>query len=820
MRNSQFKFIYIILFFLFAPTLLFSQKIKVTGIVTQSGNGTPIPYSSVSLTNTNNETLVFGQLTDNKGKFTLEVPPGEYNITVDQAGYESYFDQKNLFVNTFLGKLSMEPSGNVKDIDAIVIQGTKPIYKVELDKKVYDVSQDLTAKTGTLSDVMQNVPSVSVDVEGTVSLRGNENVKILIDGKPSAMLGINDTAEALKSISAAMVDKIEVVTNASARYEASGTAGIINIITKKNVKKGLTGNFQVLGGTPQLYGTNVNLGYGKEKWNWFANAGFRYGKNNGNVKNQYTGYDTNGLQDEYSEQNSKRNRERTSFNANTGFNFDFDKNNSLSTSIGYKYNISNYLSTTYYNNTYFPSLLQTFSERKERQNRNNYGIDGNLNFTHKFSKKNNTLTVDGTFNYSVDNSDSNIFDNKLGKNKNNNTQTGFMLKSDYVLPFKEGSQLEAGVRTDFSKIKTDFSLDELTSGNTHWINNPEYTDKTNYEENILSAYLQYGNKWGNFSFLAGLREETSFIIVQSEKSQSDTHKNYTDLFPTLHLNYDVTEKSQIQLSYSRRINRPKSRMLVSYKNLSDDKNTFSGNPDLDPSYTNSFELGYNIQYRVWGITPSIYYQRTEDPFQKVTISDPLGNLNTSPINLGHENRYGGELSYTINPYKWWRIFGDVNLFQYKNYGSHTYQKLDPITQTSTSITENLNKSGFTWQTRLNMTVKFPENFNFQLQGNYMAPNKSGQNKNKETFGMDLGLSKDILKGQGTILFNIQDVFKSRKRKTDTWGADFYRYSEMQWRPRQFTISFTYRINKENAKKGKKNRQENSIGNSLDDDMGM
>lgn len=819
MRNLPLTYKFIPLFFLFTTVLLFSQTIKITGVVTQSGNEVPIPYSSISLTNTANKTLIFGQLTDNKGKFTLEVPPGEYNITVDQAGYESYFDQKNLQADTFLGNLSIEPTGKEKEIDAVVIKGTRPIYKVELDKKVYDVSQDLTAKTGTLSDVMQNVPSVSVDVDGTVSLRGNENVKILIDGKPSAMLGINDTAEALKSISADMVDRIEVVTNASARYEAAGTAGIINIITKKNVKKGLTGSVQLLGGTPQLYGTNLNLGYGKEKWNWFANAGFRYGKNDGNVKNQYTGFDSNGLQDEYSEQDSKRKRERTSFNANTGFNFNFDKNNSLSTSVGYKYDISNYLSTTHYNNTAFPSLIQTYSERKERQNRNNYAIDGNLNFTHNFIKKGNTLTVDGNFNYNVDDSDSHIFDKTLGINKNNNTQTGFMLKSDYVLPFKEGSQLEAGVRTDFSKIKTNFSLDECTPPGNSWINNPDYTDNTNYEENIFSAYVQYGNKWGGFSFLAGLREESSFIKVQSAQSKSDINKKYTDLFPTLHLNYDITEKSQLQISYSRRINRPRSRMLIPYKNLSDDKNTFSGNPDLDPSYTNSFELGYNMQYRVWGITPSIYYQRTQDPFQDVTISDASGNLNTSPINIGHENRYGGELSYNVNPYKWWRIFGDVNLFKYESYGIHSYQKTDPTTGNSTLITENLDKNGFTWRTRLNTTLKLPENFNFQLQGNYMAPTKSGQNKNKEMYGMDLGISKDILKGQGTILFNIQDVFESRKRKTRTWGEDFYRYSDMQWRPRQFTLSFTYRFNKDTTKKDKKNRQEN-MSNSMDDDMGM
>ena len=395
-----------------------------------------------------------------------------------------------------------------------------------------------------------------------------------------------------------------------------------------------------------------------------------------------------------------------------------------------------------------------------------------------------------------------------------------MLKSDYVLPFKEGSQLEAGMRADYSKIKSDFSLNEFK--NNSWVVNPDQTDNTVYQENILSSYLQYGNKWGGFSFLTGLREETSIIKVVSRQANSTITKNYTDLFPTLHLNYDLTEKSQLQISYSRRIFRPDSRMLIPYKNISDDRNTRQGNPDLDPSYINSFELGYNLQQSNWGITPSLYYQRTQDPLQFITTSDPLGNLNTMPTNLGHENRYGGELSYSVNPYKWWKIFGDVNLFQYESYGNYSYEKINTITGSTTLVTENLDKKGFTWRTRMSMTVKLPENFNFQLQGNYMAPFKNGQNKSKEMYGMDLGISKDILKGQGTFLFNIQDVFDSKKRKYKTYGDDFYRYSEMQWRPRQFTLSFTYRFNNSNDKRSnnKKNRQQNTDTNSDFDDINM
>ncbi|MDR1876268.1 MAG: outer membrane beta-barrel family protein, partial [Flavobacteriaceae bacterium] len=419
--------------------------------------------------------------------------------------------------------------------------------------------------------------------------------------------------------------------------------------------------------------------------------------------------------------------------------------------------------------------------------------------------------------YTTEDSDSDIYDSKLGKSLNFNNRKGFMVKSDYVLPFKEGSQLEAGVRTDYSKTETDFSLKQTEYGADSWILDPNYTDTTQYEENTLSAYVQYGNKFGNFSFLAGLREETSIIKVQSVKENSTISKNYTDLFPTLHLNYNLTEKSQLQLSYSRRIDRPRSRMLIPYKNLSDDRNTFQGNPDLNPSYTDSYELGFNIQQRTWGLTPSVYYQRTDGPFQPITTSDALGNLNTMPVNIGYENRYGGELSYSITPYKWWRIFGEFNLFQYENFGSNTYTTTDPVTGLPVEKTEDLDRSGFAWRARLNTSVRLPDLFNIQLQGDYMAPREVGQNNMKEMYGLNLGISRDVLKGQGTILFNIQDIFNSRMRKSETFGEDFYRYSEMQWRPRQFTLSFTYRFSKD-VKNDRKNRQRNERGNNNNFDI--
>ena len=809
--------------FLTVSISVFSQTtIKVEGVVTGSSDKNPIPYASITMTRAGESKDVFGGMADNNGKFSIDVMPGEYNITVDQAGFETFYDIRSFSENTKGIVIVLDPAIKEKELEGVVIQGTKPIYKVELDKKIYDVTQDLTARSGSLSDVLANVPSVSVDVDGTVNLRGNSNVKIMIDGKPSAMLGITNTGDALRMIPADQIESIEVITNASARYEASGTAGIINIITKKTQKRGITGSIQVQGGIPQSYGTTLNLGYGKKTWSWFGNASFRYSKPKGINNNTYMGYNDdapNGI-DSLAIQRGKSIRERSNFNARTGFNVDIDNKNNLNVSAGYRTNRSNsHNNNTYNSYSYYfadpnnpdnfisdPNPNPIFSERNELQHGNSYGIDGNLTFTHKFDKEGSTFTLDGNYNYSTDDSNSNINDTSIGLQRTltNNVRNSFTMKADYVLPLKKGSQFEAGARADYSKIKSDFAVDTFDPDADIWKNIPDFTGLTNYESSVLASYMQYGNTWGDFSFLAGLRTETTSTKVDATGGFSSSYdKTYTDLFPTLHLNYNFSDDDQLQFSYSRRIDRPQGRMLLPFFNYSDNKNTFHGNPDLKPNYTDSYELGYNIQKKSWSITPSVYYQRTNDIMQTFTFKDNEGSLATMPVNVGHQDRFGGNLSYQLNPYKWWRMFGEFNFFGYKNVGQYENQSYD--------------KKDFSWNTRLNMTFKLPQSFNVQIQGFYRGAMATGQNSSKGMFMLSSGISKDILKGQGTILFNVRDLLNQGMRKMKTYGEDFYRYSEQQYRPRQFTLSFTYRFSKMSENKRTKKQQNNDQDNSQQDE---
>lgn len=816
MSKNKLKGILLFLSFWFYG-LLFSQnnKITITGTVVNSLDDSAVPYSSVSFVNSTDDKQVFGNLCDEKGNFKIEINSGEYRITVKQTGFETYYDLRNFTENTNVGKLSLDQTSKVKTLDNVVVTAKTPVYKVELDKRVYDVSQDLTAKSGTLSDVLQNVPSVSVDVDGTVSLRGNDNVTILIDGKPSALLGISNVADALKMIPSDMVEKIETITNASARYEASGTAGIINIVTKKNRKRGVTGSVEAFAGSPQLYGSNLNIGYGNNKFNWFANAGVRYSKAKGINDGNSINFDDAGNVEERFSQNGKRGSESTGVNGSTGFNYNFDDLNSISATVNFRSSTESNLNKINY---WYKFPTESASVRKEYEDETDLGLGGNFGFVHLFKKgTEHKLTIDGSLNYSTEDGDSDIYESSINpstglyewqKSGNFNKQNNFMLKSDYIYPFKEGGQFEAGLRTDFKTNYNNFYLNNYDFGTETWSGDSQYTGITNYSENIYAAYAQYGNKFGGFSFLAGLRMEDSQIKVESA-GMSEIKKDYTKLFPTLHLNYNLNDDNQLQISYSRRIDRPRSRDLIPFFGVSDSKSIFSGNPDLNPSYTNSFEIGYSFQKNKLNLTPSLYYQRTEDQKQMFTSRIDDNIIKTMPVNAGYQDRFGGELAYSYNPFAWWRMFGQFNFFNYKNKGSYN---------TGTYV-QTFDSDGFSWTTRLSMNFKPIKTNTIQIQGDYRGEQKTAQNIRKAMFGMNLAVSQEMLKGKGTLLFNVQDVFNSRKRKVESFGEDFYREMEMQWRPRQFTLTFTYRFANPPKNNKKNNRPQNGDGSDDFDDMG-
>lgn len=819
------------MFIMICAGLNAQDLIKIKGKVLLSDNK-PVEFTTISLENAE-EGLVAEAATNAKGEFTIEAKAGTYILVVEPLGYDVIEKQVDLKSTTDLGTFIAKTSQTVS-LDAAVITAEKPIYKVELDKKVYDMANDPMSQGQTLSDALANVPSVAVDAEGNVSLRGNDNVKFLIDGKPSGMLGVSDIGEALKNIPAENVERIELVTNPSARYEASGSAGIINIVLKKGTNTGFNGSVTLNGGIPETVGGNVNLNYKTKKFNIFGNLGTRYSNRKGEGRVFTTNFDqdTRVITD-YRSTDRDNDRLRRNYNIRLGGEYYLDDKNTLGLSAGYRYNNGNNNSLVDYN--YFSNTMQflknEYNVQDEKEIENNFDVD--FNYKHEFDKKGHEFSFTGRFSTQKEDADGNVLnyltadDISLRLTDNLEKQNTVVLTADYVRPIGEKGKFELGARADFNDNKTNnktfTSVDNVLTPDTNFFANVDN------QQNVLAAYAQFGNAIGEkFQYFAGLRLESSDMQIDNKTNGESISKKYTDLFPTLTLNYKFTQKNELQFSYSRRVRRPMGFMLMPFFSATDDRNVRNGNPDLDPTYTNSFELSYITTVGKLMVTPSVFYQRTTDminQFQRQYTREQEDNNGATafqdvfvskPINVGDEDRYGLDLTATYRPFKWWNLMFNVNLFGYSRTGYYEEFNESIDKETGETITkldsQDFSGDGFSSRGRLSSNFVLPGDFKVQLAGNYMGSMKTAQQNTKENLSMDFSLSKDFFNKRATLTFNIRDVFDSRRREMTTFAADYTNYENMRWMVRSFNLAFTYRFKNTNDKD--RNRQRPDGGDEM------
>ncbi|MFC6267768.1 TonB-dependent receptor domain-containing protein [Frigoriflavimonas asaccharolytica] len=815
----------VIAFLLLASSLAFSQeKLPITTKIVDSQN-LPVAYASISFSNSESITNSDAALSDEEGNITLSLMPGKYTITIEAFDFKKAVFTRTIekpgeienFKIEFAKSENLTPTQNIEGV-VIQAQSTKP-YRVELDKKVYDPSSDLISKGGNLQDVLANVPSIAVDTDGTVSMRGNSNIRFLINGKPSALLGIDSGADALRSIPADQIDRIEVITNPSSKFEASGSAGILNIILKKTKGRGfngtVTGN---LGYLPQT-SLNANLSWKVNNWNYFVNGGGGYNERESKNTNDAKYFDSNNSITGYTEQDSKNTNKNDSYNVNTGFNVDITDKTSINASGLLRTFESESFSNVNYKTLDASKNLLDNSRRYTVGNGDNFTWQVDAGLDHKFDDKGQILTAsislqqsDNKNNSLVEESSNNIFilNNNINQNTINKTLVG---KVDYELPIGEKSKVEAGYRIDQNTNDYDYKVTEsFDQVNFNVLN--DFTSKTIYKERTQAAYAQFKSKTGKVGYQLGLRAENSNITVDFNNlsgTNSDIKKNYTGLFPSVFLSYDVGENddNQLLLNYSRRINRPRSYFLIPFSSFSDNRNQFFGNPDLNPEYTNSFELGYAIQKKKFTINPTLYYKRTVGETQFVVTRENLtsDNFVTRPYNIGAETQYGLDLNFTADILPWYKVLGSMELFGYKVEGM-----FDDPALVSTPI--DFSGDGFSSRLRLTNTFKIDKTFNMQLQGFYSGGEKTAFQDRKGLYTINFGASKTVLNGDGTITFNIQDIFNTRARTVTSFGDGFERESYNQWNPRQVSLGFSYRFKqgeKVTQKKAKRDINNNGGG---------
>ena len=813
MYDKKFPAIYILLTLLSLP--VFSQVTVrnnepgdpiIMGKIIDAETGEPVEFATISILNEKDSSLVGGGTSNDQGVFRIGTKPGNYVVKISFISYETKVINNVIITqaNPEFKFGEIELSGSVQALAEVEITAERSRLEMDLDKRVFVVQKDISNLGGSATDVLDNIPSVMVDAEGNVSLRGNDGVRILINGQQSGMLGI-DGVSGLKSIPANLIERVEVVTNPSARYDAEGSAGMINIILKENQKGGFNGNFDVTVGYPQQYNANLNLNYRVKDFNFFVNygAGYREGPGNSYTRRDYT---VDGVFNRL-DQTQDINRTGLSNTVRFGAEYNINSKNMISGSFMYRTSDDENTGDIDYreyeeisnNLELVGASIRNNVEKEDQEN-----LEYNINYSRTFEQKGRDLKASLRYNTGPEREMTDIIEQVLNiqdftvdydadalyqRSDNNENQSNLVFQADYVQPISEQGKLEVGVKSSMREISNDYYVEEQNEDGD-WETLANLSNEFSYDETIHAAYLIYGNKVNRFSYQGGLRAEFTDISTSLVQTDEYNNKNYSNFFPSAHVTYDLLNGNSTQISYSRRLRRPRFRDLIPFSDYSNPQSIRSGNPDLDPEMTDSYELAYIKNWPKSSVTSSVYYRHSNGVIQWVSEVDEEGVTTRSPDNLSTGNSYGVEFVVDKEIAEWWNINGSFNFFRSIIDGGPLEEELGV----------DLSSDTYSWMTRANSKMSLPGDIDLQMMLFYMAPREQAQSRRKSMTSLDVALTKDILNDKATLSFKVSDVFNSRMFRNETFGENFYLDSEFRWRRRTFLLNFSYRLNQKKSRK--------------------
>lgn len=789
----------------FCQNLNFAQtggKSQVKGKVIDALTSEPLSFASIRISNSADNKLITGNITNEKGEFSIPTPYGSFVVEIEYMGY------KNLKTSTFslskdnpnhdFGTIKLESSANA--LKEVVVQAEKSTMEMKLDKRVFNVGKDLANAGGSASDILTNIPSVSVDPEGGIKLRGSDNVKILIDGKPSGLVSFKGGA-GLQSLQASMIERVEIITNPSARYEAEGMAGIINIILKKDQKQGFNGSFDIITGQPVNYGGAANINYRHKKVNFFVNYSLAYNirPGRGSIYQERQNGDSTFILKQ------SNNGTITGFNTNIrgGLDYFFNDKNTLTASYLYRRSKASRITNLRYEDYIFTSTnLTGISQRQQIEKETEPNSEYVLSYKKTYAKKGQEFNAEVRF---LDNWESSnqlftqeyftpkeapITNKSLVQNSlNDEYEKQYLLQVDYVQPIGKEGKFETGARSSFRDMVNDYVVNQKNESG-QFVVVPGLKNYFIYNENIHAAYAILGNKTNKVSYQAGVRAEWTDVKTTLRETNEINPRKYANLFPSVHFSYELAKENSLQLSYSRRVRRPFYNDLSPFSTFSDNRNFNSGNPNLNPEFSNVYELGHIKYFEKGSIGSSVYYRDTDNKIERIRQVNATGFATTRPENLLSERAYGVEFMSQYSPFKWWKLDFNFNLFHANIDGSN--------------IDKTYIRETNSWFVRQTSKFSLPKGLDVQLRANYEAKQKTVQGSRLPIYYFDLSASKDILKGNGTLNFSILDVFNTRRFRSITEGINFRTESNFQARRRQFNLTLNYRIKQtKGTGKGKK-----------------
>lgn len=796
--------------------------IDIKGKITDATTKDIIEFVNVSIYD-NNGNLVKGAITDLDGNYIIQdIGKGSYTMKVSYVGYRTVEKKINVDGSKNM-TLNLSMREDTELLDEVEIVAEKPQMIFDIDKRIFNADHDLTSLGGSASDLLSNIPSIEVDSEGTVSLRGDEGVTIWINGKDSGLTSDNQS-QILEQLPAETIDRVEVITNPSSKYSSEGSAGIINIILKKNINIGYYGGVQARATTAGMYNASGNINYSKGKWDMFLNVGYRH--HNGKSE----GYDNRTMNDgTYLNQTSEGKRKGDNMFTRLGVTFHPTFKDDISLNgFGMFGGGSNNRTINYLSN--MPGTYQS-AVRKTLGNDDMNGGNISMDYMHRFSEKSylsasasyNVWGMDGSTDYLQDSQYADRTESSVQKQSSHMNNNGWEFTADYSNQITENHKIETGYK---GELRSEHSPIETLSGTSYGNLVPQnnlYND-FRYDSDIHALYVSYSGKINNFGIQAGLRGEYTLTDAETKYKNTngeimfDTYKtDYLDLFPSLFLSYSLPNNNEIQVNYTRRLRRPRGHMLNSFRNITDSTNISYGNPSLSPQYSNVFEVNYIKTWGLHTLTASAYYRGADNVFERITYMDENEIMNTTWFNVTESKSIGVEL---VAKNKLFNNILDltttVNLYYFKLDGFEFYDS-----RTGNLLATGDSEENFSWDARMIANVKLPYDINLQVTGRYRSKRTVAQGYRKPSYSLDAGLRKSFLDNRLSVAVNARDLLDSRKRQSITIGDDFRQESSNSFIGRNIgiTISYSFGNLKEMLKK-QANRQQNSNSANEEDDYFM
>lgn len=786
------------IFFLFTIKTLLTPLLAqvqergiITGKVIDANSRIPLEYATISIFTENDSILMDGIMVGKEGIFSLKIFTGHYYITCDYLGYESkiisdlYLTEKESTLD--LGNILL--FSIAQTLSEVEVRADKSFLEMTLDKRVFNVGKDLASTGGSAADILNNVPSVTVDEEGQISLRGSQGVQILVDGKPSGLVARGG----LQNLSADIIEKVEIITNPSAKFDAEGTAGIINIILKKKREKGLNGTFNNTVGYVEALASAVNLNYRKKQLNLFTNISLSRWRNIGNgaiYREVY--FDSDSTNISTSKRDHTLKGRLGSFRIGTEY--FINPNNTLTFSVlqrkvkGDNEVVLNF--SDFWNNLETKIGGSTRTKNEETTDKNQ---ELALTYKKRFGKKDHDLIADLRLQNSQDIDQANFLESYFVNGSasfllpdleqlTNSNETSFLwnIKIDYQIPLNEDEKFEAGIQSRYREFSNKYVVKQLH--NDKWEVFEELDNEYQYHERIQAAYAMYSNKINRITYQLGTRLEYAKI---STSSPSLSSRKRLDLFPSAHFTFNLSSLNAFQLSYSRRVTRPRFRSLNPFPSFTNSRSRFQGNPELRPEYTGMYELGYLRYWEKGSLGTSLFFRHTRDVIEgvifQVLLSNPHPINYRRPENLLVKNDLGFELNFSISHPTWLKINGNAYFYRAIIKGE--------------AIQPSYSSDTYTARGKLTSRFTIAKKLDAQIRINYRAPFDRPQGRRYSFTFLDFVISQKLFQNKGTLTLNISDVFNSRKTRGIDFTDTFFQEDEYQWRERTIKLTLYYRLGK-------------------------